>query len=84
MVRRARSWSTLLDSVWGSLSFDSPWIAARERVEAHAAIDRLLAWHRARPERDVVATELDFEVTVPLEGAEAVQLRGSGRPARAG
>jgi RecB family exonuclease len=66
----------LLDSVWDSLSFDSPWIAARERVEARAAIDRLLAWHRARPEREVVAAELDFDVTVPLEGSEQVALRG--------
>jgi superfamily I DNA/RNA helicase/RecB family exonuclease len=66
----------LLDSVWDSLTFDSPWIAARERVEAEAAIDRLLTWHRVRPEREVVSTELDFDVTVPLDGAEVVQLRG--------
>jgi RecB family exonuclease len=66
----------LLDSVWDGLTFDSPWIAARERVEAEAAIDRLLTWHRVRPEREVVSTELDFDVTVPLEGAEVVQLRG--------
>lgn len=66
----------LLDSIWGSLQFDSPWIAARERIEARAAIDRLLAWHRARPQRVVVGTELDFDVTVPLEGVEEVRLRG--------
>jgi superfamily I DNA/RNA helicase/RecB family exonuclease len=66
----------LLDSVWDTLRFDSPWIADRERVEARAAIDRLLAWHRSRPERSVVATELDFAVAVPLEGEEQVVLRG--------
>ncbi len=66
----------LLDSVWGGLQFDSPWIADRERTEAAAAVDRLLAWHRARPEREVLATEADFDVTVPLEGVEGVRLRG--------
>ncbi|MDX6297681.1 MAG: hypothetical protein QOI51_1538, partial [Nocardioidaceae bacterium] len=66
----------LLDSVWSSLQFDSPWIGEREYVEARSAIQRLLAWHRGRPEREVVATELEFDVTVPLESAEAVRLRG--------
>ena len=66
----------LLDSVWARLQFDSPWIADREYVDARAAVERLLAWHRGRPDRDVMATELDFDVTVPLEGAEAVRLRG--------
>ncbi len=67
---------TLLDSVWEGLHFDSPWIAVREHAEARAAIDRLLAWHRSRPDRAVVATELDFDVTLPLEDAEEVRLRG--------
>jgi superfamily I DNA/RNA helicase/RecB family exonuclease len=66
----------LLSTVWDRLPFDSPWIAEREYAEACAAIDRLLAWHRARPGRDLVATEVDFEVMVPLEGAEEVLLRG--------
>ncbi len=67
---------SLLDSVWGSLSFDSPWIAARERLEARAAVERLLAWHQGRPHRQVVATESDFDVTLPIDEGEQVRLRG--------
>jgi RecB family exonuclease len=66
----------LLDTVWESLHFGSPWIARREHAEARAAVQRLLAWHRGRPGREVVASEADFDVTVPLEGAESVRLRG--------
>lgn len=66
----------LLDSVWARLSFDSPWIAVRERAEAHAAIERLLAWHRSRPGREVVATEVDFSAELRLEEGDAVRLRG--------
>ncbi len=67
---------SLLDGVWARLCFDSPWIAVRERIEARAAIERLLAWHRGRPDREVVATECDFDVSVPLEGGEQVRLHG--------
>jgi RecB family exonuclease len=66
----------LLDSVWDQLQFESPWIAERERLAAQAAIDRLLAWHHARPERKVLATEAPFDVTVPLEEADQVRLSG--------
>lgn len=68
--------TTLLDSVWTRLSFDSPWIAVRERAEAQAAIARLLAWHRSRPDREVVATEADFAAELRLEEGDAVRLRG--------
>ncbi len=66
----------LLDSVWARLSFDSPWIAVRERAEAQAAVERLLAWHASRPDREVVATECDFTADLRLEEGDAVRLRG--------
>jgi RecB family exonuclease len=66
----------LLDSVWPSLQFETPWIARRERTEAEAAVRRLAAWHRGRSERTVMASELGFDVTVSVAGAEPVRLRG--------
>ncbi|MBA3308721.1 MAG: ATP-dependent helicase [Nocardioidaceae bacterium] len=66
----------LLDDVWGQLRFDSPWIAARERCEAEAAIDRLFAWHGSRPGRSYVGSEVDFDIEIPLEGRERVAVKG--------
>lgn len=68
--------SALLESVWSRLSFDSPWIAVRERAEAQAAIERLLAWHRSRPDREVAATEAEFTADLRLEHGDGVRLRG--------
>ena len=67
----------LLDTVWGQLQFDSPWIAAREHEEARQAIQRFLAWTHGRPGRSFVASEQEFDVEVPLEGGERVVLRGA-------
>jgi RecB family exonuclease len=39
-------------------------------------VRRLLAWHRSRRDRTVVATEEDFDTVVLLDGQEAVRLRG--------
>jgi superfamily I DNA/RNA helicase/RecB family exonuclease len=64
-----------LDSVWGQLRFGAPWVSAREREQAEAALRRFVAWHRDS-ERRLVATEHRFEVTVKVAG-EAVVLRGA-------
>lgn len=65
-----------VDEVWSRLSFDAAWIAERERAEAHAAIDRFVAWHRADP-RTVLAAEHDFSVAMELpDGDDRVILRG--------
>ncbi|MBA3234008.1 MAG: ATP-dependent helicase [Propionibacteriales bacterium] len=66
----------LLDSVWDQLQFDSPWIAAREHVEAQRAISRFVAWAGGRPGRTFLGSEQEFAVAVPLEGGETVSLGG--------
>ncbi|MGH3424190.1 MAG: PD-(D/E)XK nuclease family protein, partial [Nocardioidaceae bacterium] len=65
-----------LDDVWERLSFSAPWVSARERAEAEQAIGRFVAWHREHGDREPLAAEHRFEVTVPI-GAEEVVLRGS-------
>jgi ATP-dependent exoDNAse (exonuclease V) beta subunit len=67
---------SLLDSVWGQLDFDSPWIADRERIEADKVIDRFVRWHEGRGGRTYLASEVPFSVEVGLEAGEVVTLRG--------
>lgn len=66
----------LLDGIWPEVRFESRWIASREREEARAAVGRLVAWHTARRGRELVGSEVEFEVTVPLETDE---VRVAGR-----
>jgi RecB family exonuclease len=66
----------LLDSVWGRLDFESPWIADRERAEAERVIDRFLKWHAERPHRTFVASEVPFSVEVDVGGGERAKLSG--------
>ncbi len=67
----------LVDSVWGQLQFDSPWIAQRERVAAEEAIGRFITWHEASRGRSYAGSEVTFSVEVPLEAGERVQLSGA-------
>jgi len=64
-----------LDRVWDALHFPAPWVSARERDEAGAALRRFLAWHQAERGRAVVATEHPFQVELPV-GGDRVLLRG--------
>jgi superfamily I DNA/RNA helicase/RecB family exonuclease len=66
----------LLDSVWGRLDFESPWIADRERAEAEKVIDRFLRWHAGRADRAFVASEVPFSVEVDVGGGERAALSG--------
>src|SRR5699024_2045224 len=52
------------------------WVSRRERAEAEQALERFVAWHRARGDRTPVAAEHPFCVTVPI-GGDQVVLRGS-------
>ena len=65
-----------LDDVWGQLGFEAPWQSTAERLAAQAALARFVAWHSGRPDRHFVASELSFEVVVPI-GREGIRLRGS-------
>ncbi|HZO63671.1 MAG TPA: ATP-dependent DNA helicase [Kribbellaceae bacterium] len=65
-----------LDRVWHQLEFESVWISERERAEAETALRRFVAWHKGRPDRSLVGTEVDFEVQLPDPRGPAVTLRG--------
>jgi RecB family exonuclease len=65
-----------LDKVWTQLDFESAWISDRERGEAEQALRRFVAWHQGRPDRTLVATELDFDVLLPDESQPAVRVKG--------
>ncbi|MFN2522111.1 MAG: ATP-dependent helicase [Mycobacteriales bacterium] len=64
-----------LDTVWDALAYDAPWQSAQQRSEAREALRRFLEWHTAARDRELVATEVFFEVEVPTP-AGTVQLRG--------
>ena len=63
-----------LDAVWSELGL-TPWVSDREHAEAVAALERFVAWHRAS-QREVLAAEHEFDVTVDVNG-RSVRLRGS-------
>lgn len=68
-----------LDSVWPALGFPADWVAGRERVEAEACIDRLLAWMAssvAAGGRTPIATEIPFRCSLRLPSGEPVRLEG--------
>jgi len=64
-----------LDTVWQSLAYDAPWQSAQQRLEAREALRRFLVWHTAARGRELVATEVGFEVDVVVPGG-TVRLRG--------
>jgi len=64
-----------LDRVWHQLAFDAPWQSVQQREQARASLVRLVAWHLAERGRELVGTEVPFDVTVPVDGRE-VRLRG--------
>ncbi len=66
----------LLDSVWGQLQFDSPWIAAREHDSALEMLTRFVRWHEGRPDRRYVGAEEEFAVELDLDNGERVSLAG--------
>jgi RecB family exonuclease len=65
----------LLDSVWNQLAFEAPWRSAQERGHAQAALARFMRWHAGDRGRELVGTEVRFEVEV-VAGGRRVQLRG--------
>jgi RecB family exonuclease len=71
-----------LDHVWSALGFEAAWQADREREEARRALRRLTRWLDAR-DRDGVASEAEFEVTigdVVLRGAvDRLEIDADGR-----
>jgi superfamily I DNA/RNA helicase/RecB family exonuclease len=66
---------TRLDTVWSSLAYDAPWQSEQQHTEAREALRRFLVWHAASRERELVATEVGFEVDLDMPGG-VVRLRG--------
>jgi len=64
-----------LDRVWDQLAYDAPWQSAQQHTEAREALRRFLAWHAAGRDRELVATEVPFEVDLDVPGGP-VRLRG--------
>ncbi|MGW2396906.1 ATP-dependent helicase [Kitasatospora sp. NPDC001664] len=65
-----------LDTVWDALAFDAPWKSQQEKEQARAALERFLHWHVLERGRVTVATEQDFDLTLPV-GDLSVRIRGS-------
>ncbi|MFC0629068.1 ATP-dependent helicase [Kribbella deserti] len=65
-----------LDKVWSQLDFESSWISDRERGEAELALRRFVAWHKARPDRTLLGTEVPFEVLLPDADKPVVSVKG--------
>ncbi len=60
-----------LDRVWHQLAFDAPWQSVLQREQAREALQRLLVWHAAERGRELVGTEMAFDVEVAVEGGAA-------------
>jgi superfamily I DNA/RNA helicase/RecB family exonuclease len=68
-----------LDRVWSQLAYDAPWQSRQQHDEARAALERFLRWHSASRGRELVATEVGFDVPVEAGSGElsaTVRLRG--------
>ncbi len=64
-----------LDKVWKQLAYDAPWQSEQQYDQAREALRRFLLWHVDSRGRELVATEVPFQVAVPV-GASTVLLRG--------
>ncbi len=65
-----------LDRVWGEVGYSAQWYSAAERQSAVEALRRFLAWHTGRADRQLVASEAEFDLTIPF-GQHGIHLRGS-------
>ena len=64
-----------LDKVWAQLAYDAPWQSQQQHDEARQALRRFLTWHAAARGRELVATEIGFDVPLAVDGVP-VRLRG--------
>jgi RecB family exonuclease len=64
-----------LDTVWDALAYEAPWQSAQQRADARDALQRFLVWHAGNRDRELVATEVPFQVDVEVPGG-TVRLRG--------
>lgn len=55
--------ASLLDGVWPAVSYDAPWIAAAQRIEVAAAMQRFVSWHKEQ----MASTSHMYGVEVPFD-----------------
>ncbi|MGZ8736337.1 MAG: ATP-dependent helicase [Nocardioides sp.] len=65
-----------VDSVWGRISFRTPWSRSRERTEVEAVLRRFVQWHHRADARRVVATEQQLTAEVTLPDGQQIRLHG--------
>lgn len=65
-----------LDEVWDRIDFDAEYLSAVERAEAEGVLERFVAWQEANSGREVLGSEVRFEVPLEL-GGDQVVLHGS-------
>ena len=65
-----------LDTIWDQLDFDANWLSATERIEAETALERFAVWQSARPDRELLGTEVPFSCRITV-GQERVKLTGT-------
>ncbi|MGB8649963.1 MAG: PD-(D/E)XK nuclease family protein, partial [Mycobacteriales bacterium] len=64
-----------LDKVWKQLAYDAPWQSEQQHEQARDALERFLHWHAAARGRELVVTEVGFDVPLDVDGT-TVRLRG--------
>jgi superfamily I DNA/RNA helicase/RecB family exonuclease len=67
---------SLVDEVWGELSFRTPWSGDKERAEVQAALERFIRWHERSGARQVLATEHRLMAEVELPDGQTVRITG--------
>lgn len=64
-----------LDGVWHRVPFEAHWLSGSERLQAEAALARMIRWQAAR-RADPLGVEVPFDVTVDV-GGRTVRLKGT-------
>ena len=67
---------TYLDRIWAEVGYATQWHSQAERREAGLALRRFLTWHSNRSDRQFLASEAEFDVTIPF-GSQGIHVRGS-------
>ncbi len=65
-----------VDSVWGQITFRTPWSRSRERAEVRAALARFVAWQRRPGARTLLATERELRAEVRLPDGQQIAVHG--------
>lgn len=70
------SLTTHLDRIWDNIDFDARYLSATERVGAEAMLERYAEWRNANEHRELLGTEVKFQVPLSI-GDLDLQMRGT-------